>query len=138
MSNPYAPKYTADQDLRVRNGRKQLLERWAADKFSAGQPRSFRLEHRTSEIDRSGQLLDVFRASNCSAAFTGVWDAELRRLGFSVEHGARIFEVRVPHQYYLDQRRLPCSVDARCLMVTLASLGMAAFLLAGAVRIGFD
>lgn len=138
MSNPYSPQYTTDQDQRVRNGRKRLLERWAAEKFSAGQPRGFRLEHQTSEIDREGRLIDVFRASNAAPAFSDVWAADLRQLAFSVEHGARMFEVRVPHTYYLLQRRLPCSVDGACALTTVASLAMAAVCLVGAARIGFD
>jgi len=122
----------------VCDGRKRLLGRWTTDTFSVGQPRGFRVEHRTSEIDRDGRLLDVFRASNAAPAFTDVWDRELRSLNFAIEHGARLFDVRVPHDYYLAQRRLPCSTDAMCLTTTLVSLCTAAVLLVAAVRIGFD
>ena len=138
MSNPYRPKYTDDQDRRVRDSRKRLLARWVGTSFSETQPRSFRVAHSGEEIDNEGRLIDVFLASNASPAFSETWSVEIRKHRFEVEHGTRSFTVRVPHAYYLDARLLPCSVDWRCAATSSMYLVVALLLLLTASDIGLD
>ena len=129
MSNPFRPKYTVYQNSRVYSGRKRLLERWATAKFTAGHARTFRVEHRSEEIDDDGRLVDVFHASGAAAAFPSVWIAEIDSHNFTVEHGARMFTVRVPHDFYMKTGCLPCSTDTACLLTTIMNTSVAAILL---------
>jgi len=137
MSNPYRPVYTADQDVRVRDGRKRLRERWAAPKFSAGQAPGFAVEYARTEIEDGGRVFDVFVARNASPSFAAVWATDLATLHFAVEHGARQFDVRVPHTYYLRARWLPVSVDRGCALETFIQLAVILTLLYVAFLIGF-
>jgi len=138
MANLHAPNYTHDQDRRIRDGRKRLVERWSTETFSVGQTRTFRVEFRSSCRERDGQFVDVFRASPATAAFQPVWQREVDSNRFRVEHGSRLFEIIVPHSHYLDRRWLPFSIDRQCLLTSTVLVSTSLFFAWVAVRIGLD
>jgi len=138
MSNLFRPKYTEYQNGRVYSGRKRLLERWATSKFTSDHTRTFRVEHRSEEIDDNGRLVDVFHASGATAAFPPIWVSEIDNHNFSVEHGARMFTVRVPHEFYMKTGCLPCSTDAACLLTTFVYVTVAAILVFIAAQLGIS
>jgi len=135
MSNPFRPVYTPDQDRRVRDGRKQLLTKWRCPRFAQGQGRAFGVDFTTEEIDADGQLVDVFTARDASASFTQPWKDDVQQNAFTVEHGARQFEIRVPHHTYLNSRFLPLSVDRDCCLATTFHIILIAILIYCAIVI---
>lgn len=130
MSNPYKPTYTSTQTALVERERKRLGERWSGDEFKKDQPRTFIIQFSHEELDGE-RLVDVFEARSASSSFSDTWRRETDSHSFSIEHGSRSFSVRVPHAYYLAQRRLPITVDASCLALTSVQT-IGALLLVGA------
>lgn len=113
-TNPFCPQYTAAQQHRIAAGRASLLARWRAAPYREGQPTTFGVVHDSEQLDGE-RLIDVFVASPAAPRFSEAWRREVETNGaFAVEHGARRFTLLVEHRYYLEQQRLPVSVDGAC------------------------
>lgn len=70
----------------------------------------------TAELDDDGRVYDIFRATNAPDIFPDAWARDVSRRKFVVKHQTRGFHVRVPHDYYLEQRWCCMSVTSACVL----------------------